>query len=292
VHVAAGTYLGNVTTKVSGTATARIRYVSDTKWGAKIVGSGSAAMWTNNGNYVDITGFDITGPGRFGIMNNASFALMSNNHVHNLTISGGCNGNSGAGIVNAVTSTSDDDIIGNLVHDIGTPGACNVIHGINSTNLRSRIYNNVMIANNTVFANGTSTMGGGMLLGAGDSPGGIVLNNSKVINNLVYANPAGSIVEYCYAGVNCIGANNTVANNLVYGNGQAISLKVGVATGTIAADPKFVSYAPTTTTGNYRLQSTSPAIDKGVAASAPAYDFDNIARPKGAALDIGAYESF
>ena len=34
VHVAPGTYLGNVTTNVSGTATARIRYVSDTKWGA------------------------------------------------------------------------------------------------------------------------------------------------------------------------------------------------------------------------------------------------------------------
>ena len=148
-----------------------------------------------------------------------------------------------------------------------------------------------MIANNTVFANGSSGMGGGIEIGSGDSPGGIVLDNTKVINNIVYANPGSSIKEYCYSGVNCIGKNNTVANNLVYGNGQGVSMKVGAATGTIAADPKFVSYSATGT-GNYRLQSTSPAVDKGVATSAPAYDMDNVARPKGIALDVGAYESF
>jgi parallel beta-helix repeat protein len=309
VHVAAGTYSGNVTTKNSGTSTARIRYVSDTKWGAKIVGSGSEAMWTNNGNYVDISGFDITGPGRLGILNYASYTLMASNHVHNLTVSGGCSGNGGAGIVNASYSSSDDDVIGNVVHDIGTPGACNGVQGIYSSNLRGHIYNNivyrasawgihlwhaannVMIANNTVFANGSSGMGGGIEIGSGDSPGGIVLDNTKVINNIVYANPGSSIKEYCYSGVNCIGKNNTVANNLVYGNGQGVSMKVGAATGTIAADPKFVSYSATGT-GNYRLQSTSPAVNKGVATSAPAYDMDNVARPKGIALDLGAYESF
>ena len=213
MHVAAGTYSGNVSTKTSGTSTARIRFVSDTKWGAKIVGSGTEAMWTNNGNYVDITGFDITGPGRLGILNYASYALISGNHVHNLTISGGCSGS-----------------------------------------------------------------------------GGIVLDNTKVINNIVYANPGASIKEYCYSGAACIGTNNTVANNLVYGNGQGVSMKVGVATRTIAADPKFVAYSAIGT-GNYRLKSTSPAVNKGVATSAPAYDIDNIARPTGGAL-IGAHESF
>jgi hypothetical protein len=35
VHVAAGTYNESVKTTIHGTATARIRYVSDTKWGAR-----------------------------------------------------------------------------------------------------------------------------------------------------------------------------------------------------------------------------------------------------------------
>jgi hypothetical protein len=33
-------------------------------------------------------------------------------------------------------------------------------------------------------------------------------------------------------------------------------------------------------------------VNKGIATSAPTYDIDNVARPKGGALDIGAYESF
>jgi hypothetical protein len=66
---------------------------------------------------------------------------------------------------------------------------------------------------------------------------------------------------------------------------------VGSATGTITADPKFVSYNPTGT-GDYRLQSTSPAINKGTSASAPSTDILGAARPKGGAMDIGAYESY
>ena len=309
VHVAAGPYNESVKTTLHGTATARIRYVSDTKWGAKVVGIGTEGMWTNNGNYTDIDGFDISGPGRLGILNYASYTLMSNNHIHNLRITGGCTGSGGAGIVNANYSGSDGDIIGNVVHDIGVPGSCNGVQGIYSSNLRGKIYNNivyrvsafgihlwhaatgVVIANNTVFANGSSGMGGGIVTGSGDSPGGMQLKDTKVINNIVYNNPGVSITQYCYSGVNCIGTGNITANNLVYGNGRGISLKTGTATGTIALNPLFVNYQANGT-GNYRLRSSSPAANKGLASSAPTYDIDNVARPKGAALDIGAYESF
>jgi hypothetical protein len=309
VHVAAGTYKENVSTRVHGTSAGRIRYVSDTKWAAKIIGSGTEGMWTNSGNYTDVVGFDISGSGRLGILNNGSYTLMQGNHVHNLTISGGCNGGGGAGIVDANYSGSDDDIIGNVVHDIGVPGACNGVQGIYHSNLRGKIYNNivyrassygihlwhaannVLIANNTVFQNGGGGMGGGIVIGTGDSPGGVIMTNTKVINNIVYNNPAAGIKQYCYSGQSCIGSGNTVANNLVYGNGSAVTMKVGSATGTITADPKFVNYQANGT-GNYRLQSTSPAVNKGVATSAPTVDIDSVARPKGGALDIGAYESF
>jgi len=309
IHVAAGTYSGNVTTKTSGTASARIRYVSDTKWGAKIVGTGSEAMWTNNGNYVDISGFDITGPGRLGILNYASNTLISNNHIHNLTMSGGCTGSGGAGAVNATYTGSNGDMIGNVVHDIGKPGACNGVQGLYSSNKGGKIMNNVVyrvsaygihlwhaatdvtIANNTVFANGTTGMGGGIVIGVGDSPGGVQLKNTKVFNNIVYNNPRGGIQQYCYSGQSCIGSGNTVSNNLVSGSATLVGMKVGSATGTIGGDPKFVSYNPTGT-GDYRLQSGSPAINKGLAASAPTTDILGVARPKGGAVDLGAYESF
>ena len=310
VHVAPGTYLGNVTTNVSGTATARIRYVSDTKWGAKIIGTGTEFMWTNRGNYTDIVGFDITGPGREGIINLASYTLIQGNHVHNLTVSGGCTGGGGAGINNASYTTSDGDIIGNVVHDIGVPGKCNAVQGIYSANLRGRIYNNivyrasswgihlwhaadqVLIANNTVFANGSANMGGGIVIGVGDAPGGKYLTNTKVVNNIVYNNPYHGIHQGCDAGRNCLGSGNVIANNLVIGSSTPFTPNAKiVATSTIAANPQFVNYLATGG-GDYRLKITSPAVNKGITSFAPTTDIDSIARPRGAALDLGAYENY
>jgi len=237
VHVAPGTYAGNVTTGASGSAGRRIIFLSDTKWGARIVGSGSGAMWTNNGSYVDITGFDVSGPGRLGIVNNGSYTLVSNNHVHDLTISSGCSGSGGAGIVNANYSASNGDIISNVVHDIGTPGGCKGVQGIYSSNnggqiLINDVYrvsaygihlwhaaSNVTIAGNHVFANGANGVGGGILLGTGDSPGGVLLENTRVTDNTVHDNPGGGIVQYCYVGLSCIGSGNVIANNVLYNNG-------------------------------------------------------------------------
>jgi parallel beta-helix repeat protein len=308
VHVAPGIYFENVTTSAKGSPNGRIRYVSDTKWGARIIGTGTEAMWTNKGDYTEIAGFDISGSGRLGIANYGSNTLVAGNHIHNLTVSGGCTGNGGAGIVNASYTASDGDVVGNVVHDIGTPGDCNGVQGIYSSNLRGRIYNNivyrassfgihlwhaannVMVANNTVFSNGAGSIGGGIITGTGDKPGGVVLNNTKVINNIVYKNAGPGIKQYCYAGQNCIGDNNVVANNLVYGNGSGIILRKGVATGTIEADPQFVN-VQANGSGDYRLKATSPAANSGISASAPTVDIDNATRPLGGAYDIGAYEN-
>jgi hypothetical protein len=77
----------------------------------------------------------------------------------------------------------------------------------------------------------------------------------------------------------------------VYGNASTISMKVGSATGTFSADPLFVNFQ-TNGTGDYHLKRNSPAVDKGTATSAPTTDIDGIARPRGAAPDIGAYENY
>lgn len=249
IHVAPGTYRENIVSKASGSAAKRIYYVSSTRWGARLVGGGTEAAWTNHGDYVNIIGFDISGSGRIGILNWASFAVIAGNHVHDLAVSGGCTGGGGAGIENAGYASSDDDIVGNVVHDIGVPGACNGVQGIYSSNLRARIVHNVvyrasawgihlwhaandvLIAHNTVFANGSKGMGGGIVIGTGDSPGGVVLDHTHVINNIVTGNPGGSIEEYCDAGQECIGPHNIVANNLVRDNGRAISLRMGKTAG-------------------------------------------------------------
>jgi parallel beta-helix repeat protein len=309
VHVAAGTYRENVTTKIHGAAAARIRYVSDTKWAARIVGSGTEAMWTNFGNYTDVVGFDISGSGRLGILNHGSHTLLAHNHVHHLAVSGGCIGSGGAGIVNADYRGSDGDVIGNVVHDIGVPGKCSGVQGIYSSNRGGRIYNNIVyrvsafgihlwhaadnvtIANNTVFSNGAPGMGGGIVIGAGDGPGGVVLNNTKVVNNIVFNNPDSAIKEFCYKGEECTGTKNTIANNLVYGNGSGITLRKGTPAGTIEADPEFVNYQADGS-GDYRLKRSSPGVNSALATFAPSTDIDNAPRPRGAAPDIGAYENY
>jgi pectate disaccharide-lyase len=308
VHVAAGTYRENVTTKVHGAPTARIRFVSDTKWGARIVGSGTESVWNNQADYIDIVGFDISGTGRIGVLNLASHTLIQGNHVHDMSVSGGCTSAGGAGIHNGNYNASDSAIIGNVVHDIGVPGACAGIHGIYVTNLRSRIFNNIVyrasswgihlwhaadhvtIANNTVFENGSAKMGGGIITGVGDRPGGKILTDTLVVNNIVYNNPAKGIAQFCYPGEDCIGHGNVVANNLVYGSAMSVVMKVGKAIGTIVDDPQFVDYQAKGG-GNYRLKHGSPAIKKGLASFAPSTDIEHVARPPGAAPDIGAYES-
>lgn len=306
VHVAPGTYRESVTSTIHGASQARIRYLSQIRWGAKIRAK-TEAVWTNKGSFTDITGFDISGSGRIGIANYGSHTLISGNHVHNMAISGGCTGAGGAGIVNANYRASDGDIVGNLVHDIGVPGECARVHGIYSSNLGGQIVNNivyrasaygihlwhaanrVLIANNTVFANGASGIGGGIVIGAGDKPGGVVLNHTSVINNIVVDNPAASIREYCEAGEDCTGSSNIIANNLLYRNGRPIALRWGAAAGTISADPQFVHYRPDGS-GNYRLKPNSPGINTGVAHSAPSTDIEHTTRPCGSAPDIGAYE--
>jgi hypothetical protein len=309
VHVAPGTYYGNVVTRIHGTATARIRYVSDTKWGAKVIGTGTEFMWTNKGHYTDIVGFDVSGSGRQGIFNEGSNTLVMGNHVHHLKISGGCTGGGGAGINNGDYNGANGDIIGNVVNDIGTPGACIGVQGIYSANLGGKIYNNivyrasswgihlwhaadkVLIANNTVFANGSASMGGGIVIGVGNAPGGKILTNTKVVNNIVVNNRYHGIHYGCDSGQTCIGSGNIIANNLVIGSSAPLTRGAITATGTITADPQFVNYQANGT-GDYRLKSSSPAINKGMASYAPTNDIDNISRPRGTTHDLGAYENY
>jgi len=293
-----------VVSNLSGTATARIRFVSDVQWGAKIRTSGVESMWENNGNYVDIMGFDISGDGRLGILNMGSFVRIIGNNVHNIPAAG-CTSNGGAGIDNANYSATDDDVIGNVVHDIGnltTP--CYEVQGIYHSNLRGHVINNisyrnqswgiqlwhaprnVVIANNLVFQNGE----GGIIVGAGDAPGGVTASGMTVANNIVMDNHSSwgdGIAIYEFG---LTGTDNKYLNNLIWKNTQGVLLQNGVVDqNTINADPLMVNYLPGGG-GDYHLSSSSRALNSGTMTGLPSQDYSGAPRPLSTGPDIGIYE--
>ncbi|WP_156328089.1 MULTISPECIES: choice-of-anchor Q domain-containing protein [unclassified Massilia] len=306
IHVAPGTYkvsapsLGSIGIKTirSGTATARIKFVSDVKGAAKIVVSGTGITWNSKGSYVDIVGFDISGSGRHGILADGNHLSITDNFIHDLSISGGCNGSGGAAI-DTNGGAGGVLINANKIRNIGYSmiGKCATVQGIYIANPNNVVTNNIVsgvaavaiqqwhgatastIVNNTVFHSKE-----GILIGQGDAgtlPGGSA--NNYVANNIVYDNTTYGIIE---AGV--VGTNNRYVNNLVYKSGTNVKMMKGAVSGTISADPKFVSYVANGT-GDYHLQSTSPAIGKGSTTYALSTDVDGASRV-GLSRSIGAYK--
>ncbi|MFL5812262.1 MAG: choice-of-anchor D domain-containing protein [Bdellovibrionia bacterium] len=304
IHVAGGTYnvsapaLGSagILTSKSGTASAHIRFVSDPKNRAKIVMSGTGIAWNSTGSYVDIDGFEVTGSGRLGILAQGAHLSITNNYIHDLTASGGCNGSGGGGI-DTPNTVGDVLIANNIVRNIGYSfiNTCNTIQGIYIASPDNVVINNIAsgtvvgihqwhgatssaIINNTVFH-----CKEGILIGEGDGgalPGGS--ENNYVANNIVYDNTTYGIIEY-----GKVGANNRYVNNLVYKSGTNVKMQTGSISGTISQDPMFVKYE-IDGSGDYHLQPSSPAIGKGTLTSAPPSDLDG--KSRGSTIDIGAYE--
>jgi parallel beta-helix repeat protein len=308
VHVAPGNYPGGFETAKSGTAGAPIRYISDTKWGAKIVPSsttGVRAAWNQKGNYVQVYGFEIDGTNFTGgtkwwtgLIVHGSYNHVEGNHVHHIAqAAADCTSNGGSGInANDYFYGYHVNLYNNVVHDIGV-ASCHNIHGIYMATsgdvMNNLIYkvgyggihlwhdaSNNNIANNTVFA---STIG--IIVGGGD----FVHSTTKVVdyvnvsNNITYDNVTG-ITES-----GSIGTHNTFTNNLSFKNTYANWLTRNPHSGSITADPQFVNYKREGG-GDYRLKSTSPAVGYGSPTYAPPFDLLGYGRPQGGRDDIGAYE--
>ena len=304
VHVGPGTYYitSAIKTSNSGTSSQPISFISQSRWGAKIVANATIdSCWVNSGSYVNIEGFDITessgGSCRIGLLNYASNVRLLSNRVHDLTKASAivnCDGNAGAaGIDTYSSSASNVDIIGNVVGHIGNPSnhSCVYVQGIYTAMQNVRVRNNIVyqamsfginmgsysssnsIANNTVFANAY----GGIWVGGSAT-------NAAVTNNIVYNNNNTGI-DGSYAP-----STNQYYNNLVTGQSTNWNLASGAShSGDITSSPQFIYYMPDGT-GDYHLSSGSPAVNAGTSQSAPTNDFDNGPRPVNGAYDIGAYE--
>ncbi len=308
VWVAPGTYTGNIKTTISGTSSARIYYVSTTRWGAKVVPpskSPNNTAWDNRGNYVDIVGFDVDGTNHVsgtrwtaGIYTGGSYDVIRNNHVHHIARNITCTSGGGSAIgVDAYYGGVSGTVTSNLVHDIG-PAGCRYVQGIYFSTTGSITNNvvyrvaeaaihlwhdahNVIISNNTVVASDT-----GIIVGAGDHyrySG--AADNVKVYNNIVFDN------RYGISEQGTTGKNNAYYNNLVYQNPTYnFGLKNGLTHhNTVSTNPLFIAYTRTGTP-NLRISTSSPAIARGTSTYAPSTDFLDRPRNASTGFDIGAYQ--
>lgn len=306
VHVAPGTYAESIQSSNSGTASAKIRFVSDVKWAAKIVPvKGATEMWTVSGGFTDIDGFQLDGTGsttvRAGIYLLGGNSSVTNSLVHHVAENSGCDSRGGAGLVADQSKGStyqNYDFTNNVVHHVG--GGCGWIQGIyhsSSGNIKNNVVyatsqainmghddHDINVVNNTLFGNS----GYGVYYGGCKEAynHGCPTSGIKVINNIIYDNGGG-----VQGPVTAEDVNNEVKNNLVFGNKNDFDLASpsnNSRTGEIRADPQFVKYLRDGG-GDYRLKASSPAIDKGLAANAPSKDIDGQSR-QGSGVDIGAYE--
>src|SRR5882762_5283844 len=297
------TYSGNKVT-VSGTAAAPISYVSDTKWGAKVTGSGCDPIW-NSGDYVQIINFDVTGNCSEGIGVNGNYNKVIGNRVHDLPGTGGY-----AGILADCCSYSKTgiQIIGNVVDNIAMGTGSNLIHGIYTGGPSSIIMDNIVtrvsaacithyhgatrsIVSNNIVANCKY----GIQIAA---DGAITSDDYTTVDNNIAINNGRGMYEYPTAG-----PHNVYNNNIVYNNSTANQDLCcgGTQSGTITLTAAqfsalFVNYTGDMT-GDYQLRSGAVAIDAGTLTCAsgmtscvPLLDLDGIARSVGTAIDIGPYE--
>jgi hypothetical protein len=288
VLVRAGTYTGDIVTAADGTEQARIAYLAESA-AVKIVGTGAnPGAWENDGDYVDIVGFDITGPNDDGLWSKGSHVRLMQNRVHH--VPGNC-----IYTANDDYSLTDIDVLANVTWGCGEDELDHGIYighrlGIVANNMSYRnsgfgiqcwhACDDVTIINNLVFGNPE----GGIVIG-GANDDGTPVDNSLVANNIVVDNGREGIREGGDSG-----PDNRFVNNLLWDNERdRILVSTGRESGTIVADPQFVAYRRQGS-GDYHLQPTSPAVDTGTSDQAPPVAIDLAPRPLGRGYDVGIYE--
>lgn len=328
VYFAPGSYAAGVIT-VNGTSSARTRFISSQKWGAKVSASGSSTDYAVRitGSYVDFEGFDVTGganatktfngikiDGNSGV--GAKYTRVLNNYVHDIVVP--CN--IGAVGVNdsyyylasdGYAKSRYNEISTNFINNVHGQSSCSTRKGLGIyiSTYKAAVRNNIImntyeygvhlwhaanaatISSNTILRIGVSGSGKGVGIevGAGDAPGGVVDSNTIVSNNIISKAALYGLQEFCYSGQSCTGANKYL-NNLVYASGKsATSLRTGTNSGMLTSSPMLMNDTGTTS-GDYHLSGSSPAINKGTSTAAPTRDYQGGNRPDAGYFDIGAYE--
>jgi hypothetical protein len=303
-----------------GTSTARITFLSEHRWGARIDGQNNTSRtgfeFSTGANFVRLEGFEITGIGNTVPTDGASGVLIYNggsdceivgNHIHDCgrACTDTANGE------NAIFVGSQNRVLieGNLIHDVGrfAPGeqGCNP----SSTNYQNHDHglyinqaNDVTVRNN-IFYN--CKRGWCIQIYPGPSDRIKIDNNTfafenpyrdghiivgadgadNEIKNNIFYDPLNAAIRL-YSGTQ---TNMVIANNMIYGG--------GVYSGTATAVVIFIINWPNTDpllvsplTYDFHLRAVSPAIDVGLSIFTVIYDFDGVIRPQGAGYNLGACE--
>jgi Protein of unknown function (DUF1565) len=248
VHVAPGSYVNttycsipgvvNGTTAVcmqtSGTASAPITFISDTKWAAKLTCPSDNAFFILAASYIIVSGFDISCPGSTdglvgGSYGNNGYNTFSNNYIHDVATSA-C---PETGVLyGSDTSFSPWTNVGhnvfdsNIIHHAGGTTAdsptCDQYHGIYMGEPYSVATNNVISG---VVGFGIHAYGGGVC-------------HQTISNNTVFDNSQGGIIaeddiQYHYD-VCANGSTTdyeTITNNITANNGYGRSYSGGSYSG-------------------------------------------------------------
>jgi uncharacterized repeat protein (TIGR01451 family) len=239
--------------------------------------SNTAATWGgaiyNNGGSLTLTNADISG----NVASSAGGAIYNNGGSLTLTNTG-FSGNISSGANG-----------GAIYNDGGTAALTNILFSGNKAASGGAIYNNssLQLINATFSGNLAPYNPGGAIANAGS--GTVQLVNGVVWGNSTSGPPGAQIYN--------TGSTVTLSYTLIQSGTGSIDILGSVifGPGVITTDPLFVApiaatSAPTTT-GNYRLQTGSPAIDSGDnSAVAVLTDLDRNVRIQGGAVDMGAYE--
>jgi hypothetical protein len=309
VHVLPGTYNGSISISKSGASSAKIVYISENKWGAKLVNP----QWSQSGSNTEIDGFDMTGPGvAYAVLLSAgSNRSIQYNYIHDIS-NNSCGLN---GVIHETTAPSSGDTInGNVIRHFGNAGVCAGgagFHGIYADGSGLKITNNIIsggsggwaiqkqyagitdctpgiISNNTIFNNA-----GGIVLNDEGNSCKIdhwTITNNIIVNNGISGTGGGGGSSFGIDYWNFSAGNTLVSNNLVYGNlpanfgnhGSACSPGAGNCPATNLksdASPSvtFVNFQSDTNAApasnynvdNYQIQSGSSAFQNGTTNCAP-----------------------
>jgi hypothetical protein len=107
---------------------------------------------------------------------------------------------------------------------------------------------------------------------------------AEVINNIFCEVGSQNGDNYLFAGSNS--TNFTAVNNDMWMSDGSQPGTYGSNATHLTLNPQFVNLAGL----NFHLSASSPMIDAGETLSQVPYDYDGVARPQGAAYDIGAFE--
>jgi parallel beta-helix repeat protein len=284
-------------------------------------GSTNVLRFENLRKYIEVQGFILDGVNITSDAIKITYGGSSNaNAAHHIRIRD-CEVKNAASNGILVSGGSDNNEFINLkVHDNGEndyehgfyiSSANNVVEnsevyrnggwGVHVYKSGGTAVNNNIIRNNKIYDNGQAGnhRGVGIILASGS--GNMAYNNliwgnkegisvslgasnSKVYHNTVYGNISGGIF------IRSGSTNAQIRNNIAYGNGGPQLSNTGSGTllsnNLVDVDPKFVNAGA----ADFRLQSSSPAVNKGVTLSEVPKDYAGVSRPQGGSHDIGGYE--